>query len=64
MLNAESSRPPIGAGLTVRDVLTRYPATGPIFLQHGPMFTVRPGELHPTVRIDNRSSKSRRRRRS
>ena len=37
----------IAAAQTVRDVLTRYPATGPIFLQHGPMFTVQSGELYP-----------------
>jgi hypothetical protein len=36
----------ITGGQTVRDVLTRYPATGPIFLQHGPMFTPKPGELY------------------
>jgi len=36
----------VSAGQTVRDVLTRYPATGPIFLQHGPMFTPKPGELY------------------
>jgi hypothetical protein len=40
----------ISSDQTVRDVIIRYPATGPIFLQHGPTFTVRPGELH--VRYD------------
>lgn len=40
----------ISSGQTVRDVLIRYPATGPTFLQHGPMFSVRPGEVH--VRYD------------
>jgi len=35
---------------TIRDVLIRYPATGSIFLQYGPMFTVKRGELH--VRYD------------
>jgi len=40
----------ISSGQTVRDVLIRYPSTGPIFLQHGPMFSLRPGELY--VRYD------------
>lgn len=46
MIEGQRSKPPITAGQTVRDVVTRYPATGPIFLQHGPMFTVKPGELY------------------
>ncbi len=46
MLEAERGRPPIGASQRVRDVLTHHPTTGPIFLQHGPMFTQRQGELY------------------
>ena len=46
VIEAEQGQPRIGAGQTVRDVLMRYPATGPIFLQHGAMFTVKPGELY------------------
>jgi hypothetical protein len=46
MLEAKRGNPRIGADQTVRDVLIHYPATGPIFLQHGPMFTVKPGELY------------------
>lgn len=37
---------PIDASHTVRDVLMRYPTTGPIFLQYGPMSTPRSGELY------------------
>jgi len=46
VIEAEQGQPRIGAGQTVRDVLMRYPSTGPIFLQHGAMFTVKPGELY------------------
>jgi len=46
VIERERGKPSVSAGQTVRDVLTRYPATGPIFLQHGPMFTVKPGELY------------------
>ena len=41
------SPPRITPAQTVRDVVSRYPATGPIFLQHGPMFTVESRDLYP-----------------
>lgn len=31
---------------TVRDVIARYPSTAEIFLQHGPLYRVRPGHLY------------------
>jgi hypothetical protein len=37
----------IGPDAVVADVVQRYPATGPILLQHGSLFRVRPGSLYP-----------------
>lgn len=37
---------PITADSRVRDLIARYPETGPIFLQHGRMFRTRPGHLY------------------
>src|SRR5262245_8183532 len=47
----EGSGMRITSGETVRDVLIRYPSAGPIFLQHGAMFSVKTGD--PYVRYDN-----------
>ena len=37
----------IGPDAVVADVVRRHPATGPILLQHGRLFRVRPGGLYP-----------------
>jgi ribosomal protein S18 acetylase RimI-like enzyme len=47
----EGSGMRITSGDTVRDVLIRYPSAGPIFLQHGAMFSAKIGD--PYVRYDN-----------
>ncbi|MGH7307372.1 MAG: hypothetical protein ACREK6_01620 [Candidatus Rokuibacteriota bacterium] len=37
--------PRIGASSTVNEVLSRYPATGAFFIQHGPLFEAQPGQV-------------------
>ena len=32
----------------VNETITRYPSTGPIFLQGGPLYVARPGQLYAT----------------
>src|SRR5438067_3005883 len=32
----------------VDETITRYPSTGPIFLQGGPLYVLRPGQLYAT----------------
>lgn len=41
---------PIGPGSNVTDVLARYPATGTVFIQLGPLFEVQPGQPSPLYR--------------
>ncbi len=41
-----SAPPRIGAASTVNEVLSRYPATGAVFIQHGPLFEAQPGQLY------------------
>lgn len=36
----------IDATATVNEVLRRYPSTGDVFLQHGPLFEAEPGKLY------------------
>ena len=45
-VETETDSKRITADSTVREVVSRYPTTGPIFLQHGRMFRARAGELY------------------
>ena len=45
-METETDSKRITADWIVRDVVSRYPTTGPIFLQHGRMFRARAGELY------------------
>ena len=45
-VEAKTDSKRITADSTVREVVSRYPTTGPIFLQHGRMFRARAGELY------------------
>jgi hypothetical protein len=38
----------ITADWQIDEVLRRFPATGPIFLQHGRMLEAGPGQMYPT----------------
>ncbi len=42
----EAAGGPVTADWPVREVIVRYPTTGPIFLQHGSMFRVTEGHLY------------------
>src|SRR5437016_13338224 len=46
MLNPGSG--PITVESRVDETITRYPSTGPIFLQGGPLYVLRPGQLYAT----------------
>jgi len=39
---------PITVESRVDETITRYPSTGPIFLQEGPLYVPRPGQLYAT----------------
>ena len=49
-LEPTMTAPPLGPGSKLSDVLARYPATGAIFIQHGPLFEVQPGQPSPQYR--------------
>ena len=52
MTDAEehAPRPPITAESRVNDVATRFPSTAAVFIQHGPLFDAKPGDVYLTYR--------------